>query len=96
MSSTRQRRDIGTRNLSTATRWVAAGAVGLAGLFSAAAVHAFPGHTRSATVPAGGAAATPQAPHAASGSSLGVSGLRPPSRPPTRSTSAPYVVSGAS
>ena len=87
-----QKRDRGFENLSLATRWVAAGALGLAGLLTAAAAHALPGHGRPAVAPSGATGAGAQGRDQGSGST----GLQPPSQAPTISTAPPQVVSGGS
>lgn len=98
-----QRREIGFEKLSVATRWAVAGALGLAGLFTAAAAHGLPGHGKTTVPPAGGT------PGGASGGAGGTPGavpgpasqtdpgsLQPASQAPTISTSPPQVVSGGS
>ena len=92
--STPRQREIGFENLSIATRWVVAGALGLAGLFTAAAAHALPGHTTA--VPAGGTVSTPHGTSAGPGSPAGSNTLQPPTQPPAVSGSPPQVVSGGS
>jgi hypothetical protein len=90
-------RDLGLANLSTATRWAAAGALAMVGLFTAAAAHAFPGHNRTTTVPSSGSSvAGPQSSGSGTASSDPSGNLQPPASPPTTSSSPPVVVSGGS
>lgn len=96
MSTSRQRRDIGIEHLSIATRWAAVGAICLTGLFTAAAVRAFPGHSKHTGTPAGGASGGARGASQGSGSPASSNSLQPPSQPPTVSTSPPQVVSGGS
>ena len=97
-SSTRKYdRDLGLTNLSTATRWAAAGALAMVGLFTAAVAHAFPGHHRASTVPASGSSvAGPQSSGSGTASSDPSGNLQPPATPPASSSSPPVVVSGGS
>jgi hypothetical protein len=99
-----QRREIGFERLSATTRWVVAGALGLAWLFTAAAAHGLPGHGKTTTPPAGGtsagtsgaAAGSAQGDVPGSASQTGPGSLQPAPQAPTISSSPPQVVSGGS
>jgi hypothetical protein len=90
-------RDRGLALISRLNRWLIAGAVGLSGLLSVAAAHAFHGHTRSVSSQGAGASssATRQQPSTSGG---GVP-LQQPAQAPTSApaSAAPSpVVSGGS
>ncbi|MGA3361135.1 MAG: hypothetical protein ABSD82_03800 [Solirubrobacteraceae bacterium] len=81
-------RDAGLRRISSVTRWLAIGVVGLSGALALVAANAFHGHTvsnASAATPAAGAPVTPSS-----------GGLSPAAVTPTVTPSAPVVVSGGS
>ncbi|HLY83693.1 MAG TPA: hypothetical protein VKQ71_11940 [Acidimicrobiales bacterium] len=106
--STRAARDAGLHRISSLTRWIAAGAIVMAGALSAIAARALPGKKASAT-PAG--ATDPGQPPSSIGqdtagqssadpgsANLGSGGLVPPTQPPAsgRGHGRAAVASGSS
>lgn len=96
-----RRRDAGLARLRRTTRWAAAGALGLAGLFTGLVSHALPG--RSATAPRSAPATTQPALSPTTtpdGGGVSTPNLRPPAQTPTAPVSPPRtrapVVSGGS
>ncbi|HZD67010.1 MAG TPA: hypothetical protein VE152_13000 [Acidimicrobiales bacterium] len=86
-------RDAGLVRLRRATRWVTAGALGLAGGFSLLVAQALPGHSSPATSPPQPAGTSTRAPTTTAGSSPA---LQPPTQAPTPTQAPAPVVSGGS
>jgi hypothetical protein len=92
-------REVGLGLIRRINRWLIAGAVAAAGLFSLLAAHAFHGHTvtaggasSSAALPSGSPSGIPQSASSAAGS-----GLQAPGQAPAPAPAAPApVVSGGS
>lgn len=90
-------RDRGLALISRLNRWLIAGAVGLSGVLSVAAEHAFHGHTRSASSQSAGASgsATRQMPSASGGGGSLQQPAQVPTSAPEPAAPSP-VVSGGS
>jgi hypothetical protein len=92
-------RDRGLRRVTHVTRWAAAVAVVLAGLFSAAAAKALPGKNKpTSQLTQTPAPSQPSAPVDGTGTGTNQSngGLAPPVQPPQATNGGGSVVSGAS
>ncbi len=86
-------RDAGLRRISSATRWIAAGAVGLSGALAVIAADSFHGHTASAAAtqaPASQSAPASVSPADSAGD------IAPPTSTPTPTAAPPVAVSGGS
>lgn len=89
-------RDAGLRRISTVTRWVIAGAVGLSGALALIAANAFHGRTLSSS-PSSQTPVTQQAPTAPQTPSVSSSqGPQAPQQVPAQTPAPPVVVSGGS
>ena len=98
MSATEQR-DRGLRQVSSLTRWLAAGGLAAVGVFAAIAAHAAPGKAKTTTVRSGSGddGIEQPAPPAPSDPSLSGGGrLTPPQQPLRRGRGGGSVTSGGS
>ncbi len=89
-------RDAGLRRISTVTRWVIAGAVGLSGALALIAANAFHGRTLPST-PSSQTPVTQQAPTTTQTPSVSsAQGPQAPQQVPVQTPAQPVVVSGGS
>jgi hypothetical protein len=86
-------RDAGLRRISRATRWIAAGAVGLSGALAVIAADSFHGHVAStASTQAPASQSAPASVPAANSAGA----IAPPASTPTPTPAPPVAVSGGS